>query len=243
MAFSLNLLRLRLILVMRASCSREAASYNWSHVSPDIFGTIFQHSMDEDERHAFGAHYTSPTDIMKIVKPTIVDPCDHRHRTSRKPQGTRRNSCTASQSLRVLDPACGSGNFLYLAYREMQRLEVLILTRENELSKKQVAGQTALGGVAPHQFFGMDILPFAVELAKVTLSLAPKLASDELHTSERTLPLDNLDDNIRQKDGADRRTRKPHDMATRRCYNRQPSVPGCTSHDEGFWSEVRGAAC
>ncbi len=174
---------------------REAATYNWAHVSPDIFGTIFQHSMDEDDRHAFGAHYTSPTDIMRIVKPTIVDPFTLA--IERADSLKELNSLRARlQSLRVLDPACGSGNFLYIAYREMRRLEAMILTRENELSKRQAAGQTALGGVSPHQFFGIDILPFAVELAKVTLSLAPKLASDELHTTERTLPLDNLDANV-----------------------------------------------
>jgi len=178
---------------------REAATYNWAHVSPDIFGTIFQHSMDEDVRHAFGAHYTSPTDIMKIVKPTIVDPFTAAidEAESLKDLARLRGRL---QTLRVLDPACGSGNFLYIAYREMRRLEAAILAKENLISKRQIVGQTALGGVAPHQFFGIDILPFAVELAKVTLSLAPKLASDELHTDERTLPLDNLDANILCKD-------------------------------------------
>ncbi|MDM8007846.1 MAG: class I SAM-dependent DNA methyltransferase [Phycisphaerae bacterium] len=178
---------------------REASTYNWAHVSPDIFGTIFQHSMDEDVRHAFGAHYTSPTDIMKIVKPTIVDPFTAAidEAESLKDLARLRGRL---QTLRVLDPACGSGNFLYIAYREMRRLEAAILAKENLISKRQIVGQTALGGVAPRQFFGIDILPFAVELAKVTLSLAPKLASDELHTDERTLPLDNLDANILCKD-------------------------------------------
>ncbi len=178
---------------------REASTYNWAHVSPDIFGTIFQHSMDEDVRHAFGAHYTSPTDIMKIVKPTIVDPfaaAIDEADSLKQLAGLR----ARLQTLRVLDPACGSGNFLYIAYREMRRLEAAILAKENLISRRQVIGQTALGGVAPRQFFGIDILPFAVELAKVTLSLAPKLASDELHTDERTLPLDNLDANILCKD-------------------------------------------
>lgn len=178
---------------------REASRYNWAHVSPDIFGTIFQQSMEAGERHAFGAHYTSPTDIMKIVKPTIVDPFTQviEEADSLKKLAEIRGRL---QRLRVLDPACGSGNFLYIAYREMRRLEALINTRENEISKRQAAGQKVFGGVSPNQFFGMDILPFAVELAKVTLSLAPKLASDELHTDERTLPLDNLDGNILCKD-------------------------------------------
>lgn len=178
---------------------RLAAEYNWAHVSPDIFGTIFQHSLAEGERHALGAHYTSPTDIMKIVRPTIVDPfttaierCD----TLRELSAVRQRL----QTLRVLDPACGSGNFLYIAYREMRRLEARIVQRENELSRRQAVGQIAIGGVSPRQFFGIDIIPFAVELAKVTLSIAPKMASDELHTAEATLPLYNLDENVLCKD-------------------------------------------
>lgn len=178
---------------------KEAATYNWSHVSPDIFGTIFQHSMDADERHAMGAHYTAQADIMRIVKPTIVDPFTMalaKANTLKELAALK----TRLQSVRVLDPACGSGNFLYIAYREMRRLEAAIVAKENQLSTRQAAGQIAMAGVSPRQFFGMDVLPFAVELAKVTLSLAPKLASDELHSSERTLPLANLDTNIKVQD-------------------------------------------
>lgn len=176
-----------------------AREYDWSFVSPDIFGTVFQHSLGAKDRHAFGAHYTSQDDILKIVRPTIVDPFTRlieRADTIKSINAVR----TRLQSLRVLDPACGSGNFLYVAYREMRRLEADILRKENELSRKQEKGQTALGGVSPRQFFGLDILPFAVELAKVTLSIAPKLASDELHTTEPALPLANLDANIIARD-------------------------------------------
>ena len=178
---------------------REASSYNWSHISPDIFGTIFQNSMDADERHAMGAHYTTQADIMRIVKPTIVDPFTRAlsRAGTLKELTALRDRLT---SLRVLDPACGSGNFLYIAYREMRRLDAAIISKQSELSKRDFTGQAGFAGVSPRQFFGMDVLPFAVELAKVTLSLAPKLASDELHTAERTLPLANLDDNIKVQD-------------------------------------------
>jgi SAM-dependent methyltransferase len=178
---------------------RAAEDYNWSEVSPDIFGTIFQHSMNAEERHAFGAHYTSQVDIMRIVGPTIVQPFT----TAIDRAGTLKELSAVRDrltTLRVLDPACGSGNFLYIAYREMRRLEAAIIAKQSELSKRDVTGQRGFAGVSPKQFYGMDILPFAVELAKVTLSLAPKLASDELHTTERTLPLDNLDANITTRD-------------------------------------------
>lgn len=178
---------------------KKATEYDWSHVSPDIFGTIFQDSMNQDDRHAFGAHYTSQADIMKIVGPTIVQPfTDAIDRAGSIKELTAIRDRLAT--LRVLDPACGSGNFLYIAYREMRRLDAAIVLRQSEMSKRAPTGQAAFASVSPKQFYGLDVLPFAVELAKVTLSLAPKLASDELHTTERTLPLDNLDGNIQCRD-------------------------------------------
>ncbi len=102
---------------------------------------------------------------------------------------------------RVLDPACGSGNFLFIAYREMKRLERDILLRLREVSKREPLESA----ISLHQFFGIDILPFAVELAKVTLMLAKELevieaqklaAADQLLIEEKPLPLDNLDKNI-----------------------------------------------
>lgn len=181
------------------SILKAAARHNWAHVSPDIFGTIFQHSMSATERHAMGAHYTSQEDILKIVGPTIVEPFTRaiEEASTLKELNSLRESLT---TLRVLDPACGSGNFLYVAYREMRRIEAALIRKQSEMSKRSATGQLSFAGVSPRQFHGMDILDFAVELAKVTLSLAPKLASDELHTTEAALPLFNLDRNIVAKD-------------------------------------------
>jgi type II restriction/modification system DNA methylase subunit YeeA len=96
----------------------------------------------------------------------------------------------------VLDPACGSGNFLYIAYRELKRLEARIIERRSEMSKKLTAEQRVIGFVTAANFYGMDVNPFAIELAKVTMMIARKLAIDELHISEHALPLDNLDANF-----------------------------------------------
>jgi len=178
---------------------RQAAEYDWSHVSPDVFGTIFQHSMDEKERHALGAHYTTPADIMKIVQPTIVRPW--REAIARATTRTElRHLQQRLYTYRVLDPACGSGNFLYIAYRALKRLEVELLQRMDEVSTSRDTKQREFGFVSSKQFFGMDIIPFAVELAKVTMTLAHKLSIDELHINEPALPLDNLDANIRCMD-------------------------------------------
>jgi hypothetical protein len=114
----------------------------------------------------------------------------------------------------VLDPACGSGNFLYVAFREMVRLEIVLLARMREVAspaafRKQVL---TLSMVSPKQFFGLDIDEFAVELAKVTLLFGKKLALDEIHEAlerdqidldlqgDHALPLENLDDNLRCDD-------------------------------------------
>lgn len=99
------------------------------------------------------------------------------------------------QTYRVLDPACGSGNFLYVAYQELKRLEALLLSRIAECRRSDT-GQLAMGFVTPTQFFGMDTNPFAVQLARVTMMIARKIAIDKHGLNEPSLPLDTLDGNI-----------------------------------------------
>ena len=178
-----------------------AAKENWGAVKPEIFGTIFQQSMDKDERHAFGAHFTSEFDIQKVVGPTITRPWRQRIEAA----GTRaelRALLGELRRFRVLDPACGSGNFLYVAYREMKRLEREILVR---LRDKGEPSQNLVSAVALTQFFGIDKVPFAVELARVTLTLAKELELNEAKKTKETdgllpleqpLPLDNLNEQI-----------------------------------------------
>lgn len=189
-----------------------AATKDWSMVNPAIFGTLFQDSMDEGERHAFGAHYTYEADIQRIVGPTIVRPWRERidFAKNMKDLVELRRELSA---YRVLDPSCGSGNFLYVAFREMSRLDLRILQRMKDLISPANFAKEArtLTVVSPKQFFGIELDGFGVELAKVTLMLAKKLALDEAHEtigafqgelalSGDALPLDNLDDNIRQGD-------------------------------------------
>jgi len=174
---------------------REAAKSDWSKVRPEIFGTLFQHSLDKEEQHAYGGHFTYPVDIMKIVGPTIVRPWTELIENAKTiKELSKLHSRLAT--LTVLDPACGSGNFLYIAYREMKRLEVRLFERLGEVSKREGKSPQLVGLVTARQFFGIDINPFAVELAKVTMMIARKLAIDELQMSEEALPLDNLDSNI-----------------------------------------------
>ena len=172
---------------------RRAASQDWSKVSPEIFGTLFEHSVGKGERAAYGQHFTLPVDIMKIVKPTIVDPFSDAIESAKSGRKLL-DLLERLTTLRVLDPACGSGNFLYVAYREMRRLESRIRER---LTEEFPAEQPRLIHVNARQFFGRDVSRFAVELAKVTMVVARKLAIDELGVAdEKPLPLANLDANF-----------------------------------------------
>jgi SAM-dependent methyltransferase len=181
---------------------RKAAEFDWSKVQPEVFGTLFEKSLEDDQRtsddrHKYGAHFTHPADIMKIVGPTIVEPWCGQVEGAK----TRKRLLELLDRLhhfRVLDPACGSGNFLYIAYRELKRIEARIFERlqtEFKTDAKQ-AGQLRLSFLSAQNFYGLDILPFAVDIAKVTMMIARKLAIDELHINEPDLPLDNLDQNF-----------------------------------------------
>lgn len=173
-----------------------AAKEDWHKIRPVIFGNIFEGTANQKERHAFGMHYTSEADIMKIVRPTITRYWEEKIEaaTTIKELNTLQLEL---QDYKVLDPACGSGNFLYLAYQELKQIESSLLTKISSLRKSDtLKQQVQIGLVTPQQFYGMDINPFAVELAKVTLTIAKKVAIDKLNLTERDLPLDSLDNNI-----------------------------------------------
>jgi hypothetical protein len=180
----------------------EAAAHNdWSKVRPEIFGTLFQSSMDKRARHAYGAHFTSEFDVRKVVGPTIVKPWRGRIDAAGKDVPALRKALADLRAFRVLDPACGSGEFLFVAYREMKRLERDILVR----LKKLRAHEGLTSTITLKNFFGIDLLEVAVEIAKVTMMLARELEiieaaklgeSEGLFVHEHPLPLDNLSENI-----------------------------------------------
>lgn len=185
-----------------------AAAEDWSKVQPAIFGVLFQSSMGKDERHALGAHYTSEADIQKVVLPTLVRPFRERIAAAKTREALMALRVELEQ-LRVLDPSCGSGNFLYVAYRELVRVEMELVHRlrtefsSARVGKKAVAATTFVG---IKQFYGIDISEFAIALAQVTLLCAKKLAYDEVNASAigqlglslmaDPLPLDDLGDNL-----------------------------------------------
>lgn len=187
----------------------DAAKHEWSNVNPAIFGTLFQQSMDTKERHRHGAHFTTESDILKVVNPTIVRPWKDRIAKAQKLS----ELIKVREDLlkyQVLDPACGSGNFLYVAFRELKRLELELLLAIREEYKGSKAKAAIRSYLSVKQFHGFDVLDFAVELTKVTLLLGKEIAlaetlkvlNEEQGTFEfdNALPLEDLNFNIRKAD-------------------------------------------
>jgi hypothetical protein len=171
----------------------QAASHNWREVQPQIFGSLLEGTLGHDKQWELGAHYTHDAELQKIVLPTVVRPWQERVENLT----THREAEQAQADLMryvVLDPACGSGNFLYLAYRELRRIERRLHEREAEL--REAAGlphAPRLNVFFPLQNMrGIEIDTFAVSLARVTLWMAHRLAVEELDLDETTLPLADL---------------------------------------------------
>jgi SAM-dependent methyltransferase len=175
-----------------------SALYDWSQVRPAIFGNIFESAIASKDRHTYGIHYTSEADIMKIVRPTISRYWEERIEEANT-IGQLEALKLELQNYRVLDPACGSGNFLYIAYQELKQVEQKLLDKIAE-RRRSPREQLQISFVTPLQFYGIDNNPFAVELARVTLMIARKVAIDRLGLTEPALPLDTLDRNIVCKD-------------------------------------------
>lgn len=181
----------------------EASKYDWSKVQPSIFGTIFEDSLEKEERHATGAHYTAESDIMRVVEPTILRPW--REKIASAKTLTELNAIKAQLSeFNILDPACGSGNFLFVSFRELKHLELELFRKiiENYPSEKP---ERLHSGIKGSQFHGIDINHLGIELAKITLSMAKKFAADDfnkftkqyrLFEKDEPLPFDNLDNNL-----------------------------------------------
>lgn len=174
---------------------RMACESDWARVQPSIFGSLMEGGLGHDMQWAFGAHYTHEADIRKVVTPTIVRPWEERIENI-----TRHAEAVQAQNnlmdYVVLDPACGSGNFLYVAYRELRRLEKRLREREAEL--RRAAGMKDPEQGALSLFFplsniqGIELNGFAAAVARVTLWMGHKLTVDELGLDEATLPLADL---------------------------------------------------
>jgi len=185
----------------------EASTHDWSKVQPSIFGNIFEDSLDPKDRHRWGAHFTYESDIIRIVEPTILIPWREKI-NSANTLGELESIWAELSEFKVLDPACGSGNFLYIAFRELKNLELELFSKM--LDKfPSTKPEKLRSNISATQFYGIDTNKLGVELVKITLSMAKKFASDDFNNFtgqgrltelEEPLPFDNLDENIMAED-------------------------------------------
>lgn len=147
----------------------ECSSLDWSQINPDIFGSMFQAVIDEDQRGTLGQHYTSVSNIMKVIKPLFLDKLYAELERSRTSEKKLQALLERISSIKVFDPACGSGNFLIIAYKEFRRFEMEVFRALNEASKQRVMFMT---GIKLSQFYGIEIDDFAHEIALLSLWLA-----------------------------------------------------------------------
>tara|TARA_R110002072_G_scaffold13135_11_gene55538 strand:- start:5857 stop:8607 length:2751 start_codon:yes stop_codon:yes gene_type:complete len=161
-------------------------SLDWQKINPDIFGSMIQAVADDEERGALGMHYTSVPNILKVLNPLFLD--DLRGQLEAAADNARKllNLRNRMAKIRVFDPACGSGNFLVIAYKEMRSIEAEINQRRGETDRASDIPLT--------NFRGIELRDFAAEIARLALIIA-EYQCDVLHRGQKEaladfLPLD-----------------------------------------------------
>lgn len=187
---------------------KASEDFDWSEISPTIFGAVFESTLNPETRRAGGMHYTSIENIHKVIDPLFLDGLKEELEEIRTVNvaKTKKAKLETFQdklaALSFLDPACGSGNFLTESYISLRKIENEILKMKMEVEKGQVAGQIMLGDfgsmenpikVSIGQFYGIEINDFAVTVAKTALWIAEsqmmKATEDVVHMNLEFLPL------------------------------------------------------
>ncbi|MCX7148126.1 MAG: class I SAM-dependent DNA methyltransferase [Rhodocyclales bacterium] len=160
----------------------EASKADWTQVEPAIFGTLLERALDPQERHALGAHYTPRAYVDRLVQPTVIEPLRQSWAYVQGAavllanEGKQKEAIAEIRafhhklcSLRVLDPACGSGNFLYVALEHLKRLEGEVLNQLHDIGHGQAQFEIEGLSVDPHQFLGLELNPRAAAIAELVL--------------------------------------------------------------------------
>ncbi|WBQ09322.1 hypothetical protein L2D01_10480 [Hyphomonadaceae bacterium ML37] len=158
-----------------------AARQDWTQVEPAIFGTLLEQALDKRERHRLGAHYTPRTYVDRLITPTLMEPLREDWMAARAEVQALLDADRKDKALerlrafhgalcevRVLDPACGTGNFLYVAMERMKRLEGEVVDMIVELGGRARA-EYRDHSIDPHQFLGLEINPRAAAIAELVL--------------------------------------------------------------------------
>ena len=152
----------------------NAARFDWSRISPAIFGALFQSVMNPDHRRAVGAHYTTEQNILKVIEPLFLDELRSEFERIRQQRGRARSARLREfqrklGQLTFLDPACGCGNFLIIAYRELRQLEIDVLIEIHGEERQAVQDVSQLSVMNVDQFYGIEILEFPTRIAETAL--------------------------------------------------------------------------
>ena len=159
---------------------------DWTKINPDIFGSMIQAVADDEERGALGMHYTSVPNILKVLNPLFLDDLNARLEAAGSNARKLLNLRTRMSKIRVFDPACGSGNFLVIAYKQMRGIEAQINARRGEADRKSDIPLT--------NFRGIELRDFPAEIARLALIIA-EYQCDVTHRGKKMalaefLPLD-----------------------------------------------------
>ena len=139
----------------------DCGSLDWSEINPDIFGSMFQAVIDPDQRGNLGQHYTSVSNIMKVIQPLFLDELYRELEKSRGNERKLKSLLLRLQNIRVFDPACGSGNFLIIAYKELRKLEMEIIDALNATGTQSVMYYS---GIRLSQFSALRLMTLPMRL-------------------------------------------------------------------------------
>jgi hypothetical protein len=189
----------------------EAARCSWAGVEPAIFGTLLERALDSKERHKLGAHFTPRAYVERLVKPTIEEPlradwdvvraevrqlveASEEAKTEKTRKAKIKEALDVTHafqaklcSTQVLDPACGSGNFLYVALDVFKRLEAEVLSMLESLGEKQTLLHMETIRITPAQFHGIEVKRWAKEIAELVLWIG--YLQWHLRTYGKTMPV------------------------------------------------------
>jgi hypothetical protein len=161
----------------------EACRFNWAAVSPAIFGSLFQSVMDAKERRKKGAHYTTEKNILKVIGPLFLDDLNAEFE---RIKALKRGRVPALEAFRLglgkltfLDPACGCGNFLIIAYRELRLLELDVLRELNPVGQRDI-GIITISALDVDQFYGIEFEEFPSLIAEVAMWMMDHIMNNKL---------------------------------------------------------------
>lgn len=154
----------------------DSGEQNWAAINPDIFGSMFQAVISVNQRGSLGQHYTSVPNIMKVIEPLFLNDLYTAFENAKGNKNKLEALLKRIWNIKLFDPACGSGNFLIIAYKELRKLEMLIFKEIDTVNKTYT---TQYSGISLNNFYGIEIDDFAHEIAILSLWLAEHQMNQE----------------------------------------------------------------